>query len=154
MPDKLYIGELAKQVGLNPKTIRYYEEIGLLPRSERTDSNYRVYRPEDMRRLEFIKKAQVLGLSLAEIKEILAIRESGKLPCQHVRALLAEKLLELKRYLAQMKAFQRELAAYLEELDERCSAGKEEAICPHIEGFIGSISAAPPGRKGKQRPAP
>jgi DNA-binding transcriptional MerR regulator len=85
MAGGLYIGELARRVRLNPKTIRYYEEIGLFPEPERTASNYRIYRPEDLRTLEFIQKAQALGLSLGEIKEILRIRESGQLPCQHVR---------------------------------------------------------------------
>ncbi len=140
---RLYIGELAKRVGVNPKTIRYYEEIGLLPGPERTTLNYRVYRPDDARRLEFIKKAQVLGLSLAEIREILSIRESGWLPCEHVRALLTHKLEELDRHITQMKAFRRELAQYLTELEERSYAGKEEAICPHIEGFPGLPSSHP-----------
>lgn len=144
---RLYIGELAKRVGLNPKTIRYYEEVGLLPPAPRTDSNYRVYRPEDVRRLEFIKKAQVLGLSLAEIKEILEIRESGRLPCEHVRALLTQKLQELDRHLAQMRAFREELATYLQELEDRARSGQEETICPHIERFPGSAGAASPARK-------
>lgn len=144
---RLYIGDLAKRVGINPKTIRYYEEIGLLPPAPRTDTNYRVYRPEDVTRLEFIKKAQVLGLSLAEIKEILQIRESGRLPCEHVRTLLQRKLRELEEHLVRMRAFRRELAEYLEELEDRSQSGREEAICPHIEGFPGAIRVAPPKRK-------
>ncbi len=148
MREQLYIGELAKRVGVNPKTIRYYEQIGLLPGPERTAANYRVYRPEDVKRLEFIKKAQVLGLSLREIKGILQIRESGQLPCEHVRALLTHKLEELDRHIAQMKAFREELAQYLKELEDRSQSGQEEAICPHIEGFSGVAQLAPSPRKG------
>jgi DNA-binding transcriptional MerR regulator len=144
---QLYIGELAKRVGINPKTIRYYEGIGLLPPAPRTDTNYRIYRPEDVKRLEFIKKAQVLGLSLAEIKEILEIRESGRIPCEHVQALLTHKLVELDRHIAQMRSFRRELAEYLAELEARSHTGREEAICPHIEGFPGTIKVASPERK-------
>jgi DNA-binding transcriptional MerR regulator len=148
MREQLYIGELAKRVGVNPKTIRYYEQIGLLPGPRRTAANYRVYRPEDVKRLEFIKKAQVLGLSLREIKEVLQIRESGRLPCEHVRALLTHKLEELDRHIAQMKAFREELAQYLKELEARSRSGQEETICPHIEGFPGAAQLAPSSRKG------
>lgn len=138
MSGPVYIGTLAKQVGVNPKTIRYYQEIGLLPEPERTESNYRLYMPDDVHKLEFIKKAQLLGMALDEIRDVLTIRENGQLPCDHVRSLLADKLEELDRQIAQMRAFRRELAEYLDEVEARAETGKEEAICPDIEGFTGS----------------
>lgn len=138
MSTRMYIGELAKQVGVNPKTIRYYEEIGLLPEPERADSNYRVYSPESIRRLSFVKKAQLLGMALDEIKGVLAIRENGQLPCEHVRSLLAHKLGELDRQIDQIREFRRELTRYLDDVEERAQTGQEEAICPDIERFTGS----------------
>ncbi len=135
MANCMYIGELAKTVGVNPKTIRYYEQIGLLPEPERTDANYRVYPWEAARKLEFVKKAQTLGMSLDEIRDILTIRENGQLPCEDVRSMLADKLEELDRQIAQLQAFRQELAQYLDEVQERAETGEEEAICPDIEGF-------------------
>ncbi|MBI1743009.1 heavy metal-responsive transcriptional regulator [Candidatus Acetothermia bacterium] len=139
----LYISELARRVGLNPKTIRYYEEIGLLPKAERTQSGYRLYGLEDAKRLEFVRKAQVLGLSLHEIQEIIQIREQGQLPCKHVRELLTRKLEELEAHLREMRVFRQELAHYLAELGDRAQNSKEVVICPHIEGY--------PGRAIKER---
>lgn len=135
MTEKIYIGALAKTVGINPKTIRYYEEIGLVNPAERADSGYRLYHPDDARRLRFIKKAQAMGLSLEEIKEVLDIRESGALPCQHVRKLLVQHLDELDRYLKEMQAFRKEFSEYVVRLEQRAKAGEEAEICGHIEGF-------------------
>ncbi|MFQ5794784.1 MAG: heavy metal-responsive transcriptional regulator [Candidatus Bipolaricaulia bacterium] len=137
MAQALYIGQLAERVGLNPKTIRYYEDIGLFPRPERTASGYRVYRPEDAERLKFIRKAQLLGLSLGEIREIIGIRERGQLPCGHVRQLLVRKLEELDRHIEEMISFQRDLKQYVAELEERAHDPNEVVICPHIEGYTG-----------------
>ncbi|MFQ5796489.1 MAG: MerR family transcriptional regulator [Candidatus Bipolaricaulia bacterium] len=137
MSQSLYIGELAKRVDLNPKTIRYYEEVGLLPRAKRTASGYRVYRPEDAERLKFIRKAQRLGLSLGEIREIIEIRERGQLPCGHVRRLLVRKLEELDRHIEEMVSFRRDLERYVAELEQRAQDPNEVVICPHIEGYKG-----------------
>lgn len=79
------IGELAARLGLNTRTIRYYESIALLPEPERTASGYRTYDEADVERLAFIKSAQRLGLALDEIREVLALRERGVTPCGYVR---------------------------------------------------------------------
>ncbi len=84
------IGELADQLGINTKTIRYYEEIGLVPRAPRTPSGYRDYREADVARLAFIKSAQRLGLSLEEVREILSLRERGEAPCAYVRDVIGQ----------------------------------------------------------------
>ncbi len=70
---QMQIGELADRVGVNTKTIRYYESIKLLPEPARTPAGYRIYGPDDETRLTFIKTAQHLGLSLDEIREVLAL---------------------------------------------------------------------------------
>ncbi len=89
------IGELAGKAGLNPKTLRYYEEIGLLPPARRSGSGYRQYAPADVERLEFIRTAQSLGLTLEEIKEILGFRDCGESPCPHVSFLIDKKTREI-----------------------------------------------------------
>src|SRR3990172_10251672 len=71
----LFIGKVAKKTSVNPKTIRYYEGINLLPKPKRERNNYRFYSHDTVTRLNFIKKAQSLGFTLREIKEILALRD-------------------------------------------------------------------------------
>jgi DNA-binding transcriptional MerR regulator len=86
------IGELARELEINPRTIRYYEAIGLLPAPRRNAAGYRLYGAADRDRLRFIAKAKTLGLSLEEIGEILALRDAGIAPRQHVQALIDRKL--------------------------------------------------------------
>ncbi len=97
---RLYIGDVAKLANVNPKTIRYYEGINLLPRVKRGRNNYRIYSQATVERLNFIRKAQSLGFTLVEIKEILALRDKGLKPCRHVRNLLRQKLADVERKLA------------------------------------------------------
>ncbi len=92
----LRIGALAADLGLNPKTIRYYEEIGLLPVPQRTGAGYRQYSAADRERLRFIK-AKVIGFTLREIREILAVRDGGGEPCPYLGDLLAHKLAAVGR---------------------------------------------------------
>jgi len=88
----MHIGELAAQVGLNPKTIRYYEEIGVLPPPQRTPTGYRRYTADARTRLQFIVQAKAVGLTLGEIRDILTLKHTGQIPCPHVLALVAEKI--------------------------------------------------------------
>ena len=90
------IGELANRTGVNPKTIRYYEDIGLLPRAARAPSGYRQYTAEDVGRVEFIRSAKALGVALGEIKEVLAFRDRGVSPCPYVLNLIDTKVAEIQ----------------------------------------------------------
>ena len=85
----MQIGELGEQLGVNPKTIRYYESIGLLPEPARSSSGYRVYDETDAERLGFIRAAQRRGLALDEVREILALRDGGQAPCDYVRTVIS-----------------------------------------------------------------
>ena len=104
------IGELAGTLGLNPRTIRYYESVGLLPEPERTSGNYRSYGAEDVRRLRFIKAAQRLGLTLDEIREVLAFAERGQPPCGFVRDRLRAEVAAIDARIAELQALRGELA--------------------------------------------
>jgi len=104
--DMFFIGELAKQIEINPKTIRYYEDIDLLPRPKRGTNNYRVYSLDTVNRLSFIKKAQGLGFTLREIKEVLTISDRGNDPCEHVGELLKGRIVDLEKKLMELKIFQ------------------------------------------------
>ncbi len=127
----LRIGRLAAEFGLNPKTIRYYEAIGLLPTPVRTPSGYRMYGPADRDRLQFILKAKAIGLSLEEIREILALRQEGQLPCAHVLALLDRKIAAIDRQLLALAVFRHELVGLREEAAR--TMGDDTCICGIIE---------------------
>ena len=105
------IGEVAERVGVNPKTIRYYERIGLLPDPARLPSGYRDYNDDDVDRLGFIRTAQRLGLTLAEISEILAFRERDERPCEYVLGVLDRQVADLDRRMAEMARLRGELIA-------------------------------------------
>jgi DNA-binding transcriptional MerR regulator len=111
------IGELADAVGVNPKTIRFYEQIGLLPEPERRPSGYRDYSDEDRERLVFVRTAQRLGLPLVDIKEILAFAERAETPCGYVRSVLARQVDELDQRIAELV----ELRAQLQSLARRAA---------------------------------
>ena len=96
------IGELAAELGLNPKTIRYYEEAGLLPAPRRDASGYRRFERAHRERLRFIVKAKRVGLTLREIGEILALRDGGTEPCPHVRDLVDRKLAAVEEHLRRL----------------------------------------------------
>src|ERR671919_2449080 len=91
MESGLKIGELARKAGVTAKAIRFYERKGILPAARRAANRYRVYGDDVADILRFIKQATGLGLSLAEIKDILVIRQGGRPPCTHVHQLLGEK---------------------------------------------------------------
>ncbi|MDP8932542.1 MAG: heavy metal-responsive transcriptional regulator [Actinomycetota bacterium] len=108
------IGELAEQVGVDPRTIRYYESIGVLPQPHRTDAGYRNYDPEDAERLAFVRRATELNLQLDEIREILALREAGQRPCDYVLQVARQRIDELKERINDMQRARTELKALLE----------------------------------------
>jgi len=89
------IGEIANKVSLTPKTIRFYEAEGLLPDPGRTASGYRDYGQADVERLEFVKKAKRLGLSLGEVRDILKLHDRDEPTCIHVRSMIDAKLAQI-----------------------------------------------------------
>jgi MerR family Zn(II)-responsive transcriptional regulator of zntA len=129
--EHLRIGELAAELGLNPKTVRYYEEIGLLPQPERTASSYRLYDEEDRERLGFILKAKAIGLTLSEIREILVLRDAGEKPCEHVISLLDQKVAKVDEQLRALAEFRQELLALRQEAADHITA--DACVCGIIE---------------------
>lgn len=134
MSQPLYIGKIAKEVGLNPRTIRYYETLGLLAPPLRSESRYRLYAPQTVELLRFIKKAKTLGFTLTEIREIIALRQRGDLPCPHVHILLTERVQALSRQIQDLILLRDDLkqlarkSARLPRTQRRSAA-----VCPHIE---------------------
>ena len=130
----LRISDLASRIGVHPEAIRYYERRGLLPHPARGPNGYRLYAPEHLERVEFIKRVQSLGLSLEEIRGVIELKHGGISPCQHVRDLLREKLKTVDRQIAQLRAFRRELADSLDACERSLkhhSATRDS--CPALE---------------------
>ncbi len=129
----MFIGKLAEAASVKVQTIRYYEQLGLLPEPVRTQSGYRLYSEAALKRLRFIKQAQALGFSLDEIKEILVISNEGKRPCVRVRKLAKSKLLEADQKLKEMLAYRQQLAERIKEWDEMPDDPFDAAVCQLIE---------------------
>jgi MerR family mercuric resistance operon transcriptional regulator len=126
----LKIGEVSKQSGVGIEALRFYEKSGLLDRPSRTESGYRVYDAEVLERLEFIKRAQVLGFSLDEIKRIISEKRTSQSPCAKVREIVRQRLHELDERMKEMRRYRNDLAKALSEWD---AAGD---IAGHICGLI------------------
>lgn len=134
------IGELATAAGVTTKTLRFYETAELLPPPQRTASGYRNYDAQTLDRLSFIRSAQRAGLTLAQISEILAIRDRGYAPCQHMAEQVARRLQEVDQRLAELRATRRELRHLRDRLaeldptecvpDEVCSAVNDSPAAP------------------------
>ena len=131
---RFFIGELARQAGVDPKTIRYYEAIALLPPAPRGENRYRLYPKETIGVLRFIAKAKALGFTLAEIKEIVGIYQQGRQPCVHVRILVEEKLADLDQMLTDLIALRKRLKRILMGWKDRGRRPSfKGGVCPHIE---------------------
>lgn len=128
----LRIGALKAQSNVPIKTIRYYEELGLIQSAKRTEGGFRLFSPDVLQRLTFIKRSQSLGLSLQEIGAILEIHDQGQLPCVEVRHKFAAKIVEIDHKIEQLTL----LKAQLQSLMDQSSPLPEQAdglICPIIE---------------------
>ncbi len=111
----LKVGAVAKAAGVSVQTLHYYERLGLLPKPERSAANYRLYSPETIRRVQFIKKAQAIGITLEETKQILDLKDHGRAPCHQVVELGRKHLQEIEARLTQLQAFHRLLARSVNE---------------------------------------
>ena len=128
------IGEVADRTGLTTQGIRYYERGGLLPATSRTHTGYRMYGPGVLSRLAFIKQARRLGLSLRDIKQILRMSDSGRAPCCQVRELLAGKLEELDRTIAELSRFRDQLRRFLSKITGMSDqADTSEHVCRLVQ---------------------
>ncbi|HEU4387691.1 MAG TPA: heavy metal-responsive transcriptional regulator [Blastocatellia bacterium] len=114
---EMKIGDVSRLSGIGIETLRFYEKSGLLDRPARTYSGYRLYSRDVLDRLVFIKRAQVLGFSLDEIKRLIDDARAGKSPCDEVREMVRQRLEDLDLRIQEMRRFRKELAATLEEWD-------------------------------------
>jgi len=111
----LRIGELARDSQVPIKTIRYYEELGLIRASKRTEGGFRLFSPDVLQRLDFIRRSQRLELSLQEIGHILEIRDRDELPCAEVKQTLETKIEDIDRHIEELKTLKTQLQLMISE---------------------------------------
>ena len=98
-----FVGQVAKEVGINIETVRYYEKLKLLPKPKRKESRYRIYDETDLKRLLFIKRAKELGFTLKEIKELFDLRIDSEAKCGDVKHLTEHKLKDVENRIRDLK---------------------------------------------------
>ncbi len=127
----LQIGDVAARAGVSVDTVRYYERRQLLARAPRTYGGFRLFTPETIERIHFIKQAQEIGLSLDEIKQLLSTG-GGADECQTVRDLLRAKLTELDERIRKMRDFRRTLNGHLAACERELQQHGDAAACPVV----------------------
>jgi MerR family copper efflux transcriptional regulator len=120
------IGELAQRANLSTKAIRYYESIRLLPAPHRTASGYRDYSPQAVDVLAFVRSAQAVGLTLGEIRGVLAYRDRGETPCAHVLELIRQRATRIEAQIVELERMRKEL----HRLERRARTLRSEDCAP------------------------
>lgn len=134
MRETLTILALSKRAGVSSKTLRYWESLGLLPRAARSHTGYRLFDPESLRYIGFIKKSKALGLTLAEMREILRLARTGRCPCPEVIEWADGKIKSLEEQIKSLSG----LLDRLQQIrgrwpDERCPPDQCSQVCSLIE---------------------
>ena len=130
--NNLKIGQLAERSGVSLQTIRFYEREGLLPKPQRLSSGYRIFSPHAVLQVQFIKRAQKLGFSLTDIRELFSIQEHPVKQCADVRRLAEVKLAEIERKIEELEAIRQ----LLRDLSRRCPGRGPSHRCPIIKAII------------------
>lgn len=123
----LQIGAVAARSGLTVDTIRFYERQGLVTKPLRTMGGFRLYTETAIERLQFVSRAQALGFSLAEIRELLLLRDSGGKACSHIYGLIDQKLTAVQAKIVELRRLERQL----KEAKTRCSEALAQDCAGH-----------------------
>ena len=134
----LTIGRLAEAAGVGVPTVRYYERRALLEKPHRTAAGYRKYPPDTVRLIRFIKRAQDLGFTLAEIEELIALRDGNGRRRTEVRQLAEARMRDIDEKVTQLQAMRSALST----LVDTCACGAGRPTCPILEAFDDPINAA------------
>lgn len=128
---RLTIGRAAERAGVKVDTLLYYERQGVIAEPERNGSNYRIYAEDTVRRVRFVKRAQELGFSLTEVKDLLELRVSGGASCGDVRDQALAKVSELDEKIRSLRAMRRALT----KLAKACSGQGPVDECPILDAL-------------------
>ena len=133
--DGLPIGKLAQQSGVNVETIRYYEKVGVMPTPDRTAGGYRVYGPNHVKRLSFVRRGRELGFGLDELRGLLRLVDRHNYTCAEVRVLTLDHVAEIRRKIRDLRRLERIMA----DVAARCT-GSRVPECPIIDAMFESES--------------
>ncbi len=127
----LTIGRLGMLAEIAPKTLRYYDRVGLVRPTTRTPAGYRVYGEDAVERLRFIRRAKALAMSLANIRRILAVRDEGAAPCQHVVGIVEQNLAKVEGQITHLERLRTDLRRLQRLLRDEARPGAQSADdCP------------------------
>lgn len=129
----LTIGRLAQEAGINLETLRFYEQKGLLPKPPRSSSGYRLFPSDTVQRLRFIKRAQQLGFSLTEIRELLALRVTPRTTTTEIRKLAEAKIADIEEKIKSLDSMRKSLL----KMAQSCSGCAPLSECPILESLDG-----------------
>lgn len=129
--DQMTRGEVAERAGVGTETLRYYERRGLIPEPPRSSGGYRLYDETYVRRLHFIGRAQELGFTLEEIKELLELRVEPEVDCREVRALADERLADVEEKIRDLQRIRQ----VLDRLTRACRSSDATAACPILDAL-------------------
>jgi len=132
MSKPITIGYLARAADVNIETVRYYQRVGLITEPKKPQTGYRIYSPDIVERIKFIKRAKALGFNLKEIIELL---ELGDGHCNDVRLRAEEKLTYIDQQIKDLK----KLRKTLDTLIKSCKSDKNSTCCPIVEALTGKI---------------
>ena len=155
-PERLKIGALAARTDTTTPTIRFYEEIGLLPAADRQSGGQRQYGEEDVRRLTFIRRCREFGFSVEQVRELVALIQDSARSCTDAREIAHTHLNAVRAKLTELRALEREMARFVERCDTECAGGPGHSCTPLAElAYRDGASASAPVRKprsGVRRP--
>lgn len=135
---KMRIGEAAAEAGVSTQTLRFYERRGLLKKPARSASGYRVYSPEAVRLVRFIRQSQELGCTLGEIARLIELRERRTGNAAEVRAMVEARLRSIDDRIERLQRMRAELSSLMDE----CPCGGEQSRCPALEAFDHYVAGA------------
>lgn len=136
MQQGIQIGKVARQAGVSVDTIRYYEKQRLLGPSRRTEGGFRLFGTEDLKGIQFIRRAQELGFSLTEIRELIILQGDRAEACSHVRSMLTTKLGAVRHKISELRKLERHLAAGLTECERVLQIRSENhKTCPILRAL-------------------
>ncbi len=141
MANSLTIGAVAEHTGSTVPTIRYYEEIGLLPKAARTAAGRRSYGDADVRRLQFIRRCRDFGFPIEQVRELVALQDAGTGDCLGARDLAQQQLDEVRRKMQELTALEASLARLVEVCDATCAADPADG-CVILKDLDGKLAAS------------
>jgi DNA-binding transcriptional MerR regulator len=134
----IQIGRVSEQTGLSVDAIRFYEKQRLLERAPRTEGGFRLFNAHDIQRIQFIRRAQRLGFSLPEIRELLVIERDEREPCSHMRDLLQAKVAQIHGKIEELRLLEEQLTKKLRKCERKLKASGDshKGRCPVLDEIV------------------